>query len=125
MAPLAPFWLHLWPHADYCVDILKARWLLPVKAVASGGPVVPGPHMKSVPHHFTFGTPVAAYIQYCILKMWPPFLVLAPPSGFWPPCCQILAKGLLPVFAESYRLLRVNQAKNLWLFVFEMHLIKA
>ena len=28
--------------------------------------------------------PVATYIQYCILKMWPPFWFLAPP-GFWPP----------------------------------------
>jgi len=44
------------PHADYCVDILKARWLR-------------------------------------------------------------------PAFAESYRLLPVTLSKNLWLFMFEMHLI--
>jgi len=36
------------------------------------------PHLKSAPLHFTFGPPVAAYIQYCIFKMWPS-------SGFWPP----------------------------------------
>ena len=47
------------------------------RAVARGRPVVPAPHLKSVPLHFTFGSPVAAYIQYCILKLWPP-------SGFWP-----------------------------------------
>jgi len=44
--------------------------------------------------------------------------------------CRLLcrcthARWLRPIFAESYRLLRVNQAKELWLFVFEMHLIKA
>ena len=42
------------------------------KAVASGEQWRPAPH-------FTFGPTVAAYIQYCILKMCPP------PSGFWPP----------------------------------------
>ena len=26
----------------------------------------PAPHLKSVPHHFTFGPLVATYIQYCI-----------------------------------------------------------
>jgi len=30
------------------------------------------------PPHFTFGPPVAAYIQYCILNMWPPFWFLSP-----------------------------------------------
>ena len=43
-------------------------------------------YLKSVPPHFTFGPPVAAYIQYCILKMWPLFWFLAPLFGFWPPC---------------------------------------
>jgi len=32
-----------------------------------------------------FGPLVAAYIQYSIFKMLPPFWLLAPPSGFWPP----------------------------------------
>jgi len=39
------------------------------------------PHLKSVPPHFMFGPPVAAYIQYCILKMCHPLLV------FGSPCC--------------------------------------
>jgi len=39
------------------------------------------PHLKSVPPHFTFGPPVAAYIQYSVLY----FKNLAPRSGFWPP----------------------------------------
>jgi len=43
-----------------------------------GGQWCPAPHFKSVPPHFTFGSPVAAYIQYCILKMRPPFWFLAP-----------------------------------------------
>ena len=48
----------------------------------AGGSVVPGPpHLKSVPPNFTFGPPVAAYIQYCIFKMWPPLLVFGP--SFW------------------------------------------
>ena len=38
-------------------------------------------HLKSVPPHFTFGPPVAAYIQYCILKMCSPFCFLAPPAA--------------------------------------------
>jgi len=33
-----------------------------------------------VPPHFTFGPPVATYIQYCILKMWLP-LLLNPGDG--------------------------------------------
>ena len=45
------------------------------------------PYLKSVPPHFTFGPPVAAFIQYCIVKMWTPFCFFAPPSGFWSPCC--------------------------------------
>jgi len=60
----------------------------------AGGQWCPHPHLKSVPPHFTFSPLVATYIQYSILKMCPPLLVLAPPSGFWPPCCYILATGL-------------------------------
>ena len=48
----------------------------------SGGP---GPPFKTCAPHFTFGPLVAAYIQYSIFKMWPPFWFLAHPSGFWPP----------------------------------------
>ena len=44
----------------------------------AGGPVVPGPPIWNPCPHFTFGSPVAAYIQSCILKMWPPFGLLAP-----------------------------------------------
>jgi len=43
------------------------------------------PHLKSVPPHFTFGPPVAAYIQHCILKIWPPLLVFGPSFWFLPP----------------------------------------
>ena len=53
-----------------------------LSAVASGkASGARPPHLKSVPPHFTFGPPVAAYIQYCILKMWPPLLVFGPPSA--------------------------------------------
>jgi len=45
----------------------------------------PAPQFKSVPPHFTVGLLVAAYIQYSIFKMWPPFWFQAPPFGFWPP----------------------------------------
>ena len=47
----------------------------------AGGQWCPAHHLKSEPPHFTFGPPVAAYIQYCILKMWLTLLV------FGPPCC--------------------------------------
>jgi len=59
---------------------------LSLRVVASGGPVVPVPHLKSVPPHFTFGPPVAAYINTVFLKC-------DPPSGFWP---------LLLVFGSPY-----------------------
>ena len=49
-----------------------------------GGAVVPGPPLKIGAPHFTFGPPVATYIQYCIFKMWPPLLFFGP-SGFLPP----------------------------------------
>ena len=39
-------------------------------------------------------------------------------------CVDILkARWLRPAFAESYRLLRVLYQNNLWVFMFEMHLI--
>jgi len=60
----------------------------------AGGPVVPGTPFEIGAPHLTFGPPVAAYIQYCILKMWPPFWFWAPPFGFCPPCCYILAPGM-------------------------------
>ena len=44
------------------------------------GPVVPRPSFEIGAPHFTFGPPVAAYIQYCISKMWPPLLVFGPSS---------------------------------------------
>jgi len=61
-----------------------------------GGQWCPVPHLKSVLPTFTFGPPVAAYIQYCILKMWPPFWFMSPPSGFWP--SLLLKPGDGPVF---------------------------
>jgi len=42
-----------------------------------GGPMVPGPHLKSVPPHFTFG-PWLLYTSNTAFKK------CAPPSGFWP-----------------------------------------
>jgi len=74
----------------YCIEEstcdIVGTFRRPPRAVASGGASgARTPHLKSVPPHFTFGPLVAAYIQYCILKMWSPLLVLAPPSGFWPP----------------------------------------
>jgi len=48
---------------------------------ASGGPVVPGPPFEISTPGLTFGPPVAAYIQYCILKMCPPFGFLALPAA--------------------------------------------
>ena len=39
------------------------------------------PIWNRCPPHFTFGPPAAAYIQYCIFKMWPPLLVFGP--SFW------------------------------------------
>ena len=52
------------------------------RAVAIGGASGPRPpHLKSVTPPFTFGTPVATYIQYCIFKMCPPFWFLAPPAA--------------------------------------------
>ena len=49
-----------------------------------GGQWCPDPHLKSVLPHFTFGPPVVAYIQYCILKRCPPLLDFSPLFYFWP-----------------------------------------
>ena len=56
------------------------------RAVASGGGQwCPAPPLFEIcTPHFTFGPPVAAYIQYCILKMCNPLLVFSP-SWFLPP----------------------------------------
>jgi len=66
------------------------------RAVASGGQWCPPPRFKiGAPqfHVWSPGCPVAACIQYCFWKMWPPFRFLAPPSGFWPPLLLNLADG--------------------------------
>ena len=61
-----------------CATGNSDRLRLCSRAVASqGASGVRPPHLKSVSPHFTFGPPVDAYIQHCILKM-------CPPSGFWP-----------------------------------------
>jgi len=74
------------------IRIGHLRYILPILA----GPSPAGGWGSGArPPHFTFGPPVAAYIQYCIFKMWPPLLVFGP--SFWflaPPCCYILAMGL-------------------------------
>jgi len=67
-------------------------YVKPDRVVVSGGPVVPGLPFEIGGPHFTFGPPVAAYIQYCILKM-SPLLFFAPPSGFWAPLLLNLGDG--------------------------------
>jgi len=85
----------LWPQSDEtlcvcftspCINLLlppsATREYHPkARAVASRGPVVPGPSFEICAPHFTFGPLVAAYIQCCILKMWTPLWFLAPPAG--------------------------------------------
>jgi len=46
-----------------------------------GGQWCPAHPFEICAPHFTFGPLVAAYIQYSILKMWPPLLVFGP--SFW------------------------------------------
>jgi len=43
-----------------------------------GGQWCTAPPFEIGDPHFTFGPPVATYIQCYILKMWPPFWFLAP-----------------------------------------------
>jgi len=50
---------------------------------AGGGQWCPAPPFEIGAPHFRFSPLVAAYIQYCILKMWPPFCFFSPSSGFW------------------------------------------
>ena len=73
------------------------------RAGGSGGDKwCPAPPFEIGAPHLTFSLPVAAYIQYCILKMWSPFWFLASLFGFWPPlllnpgdgpACNMNAKG--------------------------------
>jgi len=49
--------------------------------------------------HFTFGPPVATYIQYCILKMCTPLLFFGP--SFWflgPPAAKSWRRACLIVY---------------------------
>ena len=86
--------LTIWPTVlDWClaVSFLQLR-LGHYRAVASGGPVVLGSPIWNLLPHFTFGSLVAAYIQFSILKMWPTFLGFGP--SFW---------FLVPPAAKSWR----------------------
>ena len=65
-----------------------------------GGRWCPAPHLKSVLHHFRFGPPVAAYIQYCILKMWPPLLFFGPSFWFLAPLLLHPGDGSAANFAK-------------------------
>ena len=81
------------------IEIARATipYVQPDRASSAGKAVVPGPPIwNQCPPYFTFGPPVAAYIQYCILKMWPPSVFLPLHLVFGRPCCYILATGLQP-----------------------------
>ena len=69
-----------------------------------GGRWCPAPPFEIGAPHFTFVPPVAAYIQYCILKMCPP-------------CCYILATGLVILSCVSAGNCSLNHL-NLWLLFF-------
>jgi len=59
--------------------------------------------------HFMFGPPVAAYIQHCILKMWPPLLVFGP--SFWflaPPAAKSWRRAWAQKAAEKMLLKIMN-----------------
>ena len=86
------------PHDTLGVAVVRAavvlggscpKWQLSKVAVvrgrASGGASGARPPIWNRCPHFTFGPPVAAYIQYCIFKMCSPLRFLAPTSGFCPP----------------------------------------
>ena len=63
----------------------------------AGGQWCPDPPFEIGAPHFTFGPPVAAYIQYCIFKMWPLLLVFGPPAanpGDGPGTCAKRFEGL-------------------------------
>jgi len=78
-----------------------ATWLLAGPSPA-GGPLVPGPPFEIGAPHLTFGPPVAAYIQYCMSKLWPPLLVFGP--SFWflaPPAAKSWRRAWLLVDTKS------------------------
>jgi len=100
----------------------------------------PAPHVKSVPPHFTFGPPVAEYINTVFLKCAPPFWFLAPliNPGDGPGstaigfdifrrtrnrCSTIVAKWLLPKPAKWCHETLLDPAKKLAIFeVFKIDL---
>ena len=82
--------------------ISQPRYMVVGRAVASVRPLVPGPPFEIGVPHLTFGSPVAAYIPYCISKMWPPLLVFGP--SFWflaPPAAKSWRPAWLLVDTES------------------------
>jgi len=68
----------------------------------AGGQWCPAPHLKSVSPISRMGPPVAAYIQYCIWKMWSPLLVFGPSIWFLAPL--LLNPGDGPVSTWNYLL---------------------
>jgi len=72
----------------FCVNFKR-------RAVASGGQWCPATHLKSVPPISRLGPWLLHTSNTVFKKCGPLFWFLAPPSGFWPPCCLILATGLL------------------------------
>jgi len=78
------------PFINNICAVLAFQYSMVSGSSPAGGPVVPGPPFEIGDPHFTFGLTVAEYIQYCILKMWPPFWYLAPPAAkSWRRACMV------------------------------------
>ena len=86
---------------SFCPPIKNISWLRP-RAVASGGASGARPPIWNLCPHFTFGPLVAAYIQYSIFKMWPPFWFLAPPSDFSPPTAKSWRRACCGPYTRSH-----------------------
>ena len=70
----------------------------------AGGQWCPAPPFEIGAPHFTFGPPVTAHINYCMLKMWPPFWFLPPPAAkswrrAWPSCSSVSAFSFIEAWA--------------------------
>ena len=83
------------------VDLIIPPRGWPVRAIASGGQWCPATHLKYVPHHSTFGALVAAYIQYSILKMWPPLLFFGPSWFLASPAAKSWRRACAPLRLSS------------------------
>ena len=64
--------------SNHFSELREHNYVSSAQGRSQRGAVVPGPPFEIGSPHFSFGPPLTAYIQYYILKIWPPLLAFGP-----------------------------------------------